>query len=224
MRRRAAWPLFIMAIVFGLVLSFPYLTGGSRLDVPGGSHYWVLVAHVLTATVALVVGPAQFIPRIRARRGVHRALGRIYLLGGVLPAGVTAIPVALWSGRPLTQLSLTTAAVLWLVTGALAYRAARRRDFAAHRQWMLRNYALTFLAVTSRILVPLLLLSRIPFGGAGVGSIGEDAPSMIPIGQTLGWIINLLLVEVLIRRRPPRRRRTPAVDAAELRAEVHRGF
>ncbi|GAA3247795.1 DUF2306 domain-containing protein [Dactylosporangium siamense] len=200
MRRRAAWVLLFVAIIFGLVLSFPYLTGGSRLDVPGGPHYWVLVAHVLTATVALIVGPAQFIARIRARRRVHRTLGRIYLLGGVLPAGVTAIPVALWSGHLLTQVSLTTAAALWLVTGALAYRAARRRDFAAHRRWMLRNYALTFLAVTSRVLVPLLLLSRIPFGGPGVGSIGEDAPLMIPIGQTLGWIINLALVELLIRR------------------------
>ena len=44
----------------------------------------------------------------------------------------------------LTQASLTTAAVLWLITGALAYRAARRRDFARHRAWMTRNYALTF--------------------------------------------------------------------------------
>ena len=173
----------------------------------------MLVAHVCTAAVALIVGPAQFIPRIRARRRVHRTLGRIYLLAGVLPAAVTAIPVAVWSGRLLTQFSLTTAAALWLITGGLAYRAARRRDFVEHRTWMMRNYALTFLAVTSRILVPLLLLARIPFGGAGAGSIGEDAPAMIPIGQTLGWIVNLIVVELLIRRR--RRRRLSTLEACQ---------
>lgn len=89
-----------------------------------------------------------------------------------------------------------------MITGGLAHRAARRRDFIGHRAWMLRNYALTFLAVTSRILTPVLLLVQIPFGGADAGSIGERAPSMIPIGQTLGWIINLIVVESLIRRAP----------------------
>ena len=55
------------------------------------------------------------------------------------------------------------------------YRAARRRDFVGHRAWMMRNYALTFLAVTSRILVPLLLLVQIPFGAAEAGTIGANA-------------------------------------------------
>lgn len=101
--------------------------------------------------------------------------------------------------------ALATRAVLWLVTGGLAYLAARRRDFAAHRDWMTRNYALTFLAVTSRVLVPLMLLAQIPFGGAGAGSIGDRAPSMIPVGQTLGWIVNLVVAEVLVARRRVRR-------------------
>jgi uncharacterized membrane protein len=197
--------LLIVAIVFAAVLVFPYLSldvDDSRLDVPGGPHYAVLVTHIFTATVALVLGPLQFLPRVRARRRVHRTIGRLYLLAGVLPSALAAIPVALWSGRLLTQVGLITAAVLWLITGGLAYRAARRRDFAAHRAWMMRNFALTFLAVTSRLLVPLLLLAQIPFGGASAASIGERAPSMIPIGQTLGWIVNLLVAEFLIRRRP----------------------
>ena len=204
-RRPTAWLLFIVAIVFGVVLAYPYLgldIGNSRLDVPDGLHYAVLVVHIFTATVALVLGPLQFMPRVRARKRIHRTLGRIYLFGGVLPSALAAIPVAVWAGRLLTQIGLTTAAVLWLITGGLAYRAARRRDFAAHRAWMMRNYALTFLAVTSRILVPVLLLAQIPLGGADAGSIGERAPAMIPVGQTLGWIINLIVVEVLIRRAP----------------------
>ncbi|WP_018353296.1 DUF2306 domain-containing protein [Longispora albida] len=203
MGKPAAWLLFIVAIVFGLVLTYPYLgldSGNSRIDVRNNLQYCVLVAHIFTATVALVLGPLQFMPKVRAHKRIHRTLGRAYLLAGVLPSAVSAIPVAAWSGRLLTQVGLTTAAVLWLITGGLAYRAARRRDFIGHRAWMMRNYALTFLAITARILVPVLLLVQIPFGGAHAGSIGERAPSMIPIGQTFGWIINLIVVEILIRR------------------------
>jgi uncharacterized membrane protein len=205
--------IFLVAVVFAAVLTFPYLTldiSNSRLDVSGNLHYAVLVVHIFTATVALVLGPLQFMPRVRARRRIHRAIGRTYLLAGVLPSALAAIPVAVWSGSVLTRIGLITAAVLWLVTGGLAYRAARRRDFTAHRAWMTRNYALTFLAVTSRILVPLLLLAQIPFGGADPSTIGDRAPSMIPIGQTLGWIINLVVAEVLIRRGRAAKRFAPA--------------
>lgn len=67
---------------------------------------------------------------------------------------------------------------------------------------MMRNYALTFLAVTSRILI--LLLAQTPFTTTSASSIGDNAPSMIPIGQALGWILNLIAAETLIRRRRPR--------------------
>nr|WP_042182239.1 DUF2306 domain-containing protein [Kibdelosporangium sp. MJ126-NF4]CEL14767.1 membrane protein, putative [Kibdelosporangium sp. MJ126-NF4]CTQ96603.1 membrane protein, putative [Kibdelosporangium sp. MJ126-NF4] len=213
MRRKRAWLLFAVAVVFSLVLAYPYLSldiDSSRLEVHSSLQYSVLVVHIFTATVALVLGPLQFIPKIRARRRLHRTLGRIYLLAGVLPSAVATVPVAIWSGRLITQIGLTAAAVLWLVTAFLAYRAARRRDFANHRAWMMRNYALTFLAVTSRILVPLLLLVQVPFGGASLGAIGEKATSMIPIGQTLGWILNLIIVEIILRRSAARGRKSPS--------------
>jgi uncharacterized membrane protein len=208
-RARRIWVMFLVAAVFGAVLVGPYLAldaEDSRLDVGGGAHYYLLVAHVFTALVALVLGPLQFVPAIRARRRVHRTIGRCYLLAGVLPSALTAIPVALLSGRLLTQIGLVVAAVLWLVTGWFALRAARRRDFARHREWMMRNYALTFLAVTSRVLVPIFLLARLPFRDpASAGSIGADVSSVIPIGQVLGWIVNLVVVEILIRRSENRR-------------------
>ncbi|MFJ9780672.1 DUF2306 domain-containing protein [Amycolatopsis sp. NPDC101161] len=207
---RKTWLVFAVATGFGAVLVYPYLSldiADSRLDVRDGVQYSVLVVHIFTATVALVLGPLQFVPKVRARKRLHRTFGRVYLLAGVVPSALAAIPVAVWSGRPLTQVSLTAAAVLWLVTGGLAYRAARRRDFAAHRTWMLRNYALTFLAVTSRVLVPVLLLAQAPLGGVDPAS----ATALIPVGQTLGWVVNLVVVEVLLRRgqrpatRSPRR-------------------
>ncbi|MEU8242291.1 DUF2306 domain-containing protein [Actinoplanes missouriensis] len=196
MRKRAVWAMLVAAVVAGPALIYPYLTldaADSRLEVSAGVHYAVLVAHIFTAAVALVLGPLQFVPRVRARRRLHRLLGRTYLLAGVVPAAVTAIPVAVWSGRALTRVSLTVAAMLWLVTAGMAYRAARRGRFTEHRDWMTRNYALTFLAVTSRMVVPLMMVAT--------GSTRENVAQMIPIGQTLGWIINLAVAEVIIRRR-----------------------
>lgn len=70
----------------------------------------------------------------------------------------------------------------------------------AHRDWMTRNYALTFLAVTSRALVPLLLLGKVLITGASVRTFGHDATAMIPVGQTLGWLVDLVVAEVIINR------------------------
>lgn len=205
-RARKVWLMFVVAIVFGVVLVSPYVLldiNSSRVKVSDEAHYGVLVAHIFTAFIALVLGPLQFVPAIRTRRKAHRTIGRLYLFAGVLPSAVAAVPVALLSGHLVTQIGLTIAAVLWLVTGALAYQAARRHDYARHQNWMMRNYAFTFLAVTSRIFVPLLLVAQIPFA-ASAESIRHSAPSMIPIGQTLGWIVNLIVAEALIRRRQSR--------------------
>ncbi|WP_067500235.1 DUF2306 domain-containing protein [Actinoplanes sp. TFC3] len=200
----------IITIVAGAVLVEPYLSLNpeqSRIEVSGSLPYTVLVVHIFTAAVALVLGPLQFLAGVRARRRLHRAAGRTYLLGGVLPAAVTAVPVALWSGRLLTQVSLSTAAMLWVVTAVLAYRSARSRDFAGHRAWMMRNYALTLLALTARALVPIFLLVQVASGGAGLSGTASSgaepaalARDLIPVGQTAAWIINLIVAEILIRR------------------------
>ncbi|WP_019633562.1 DUF2306 domain-containing protein [Actinomadura atramentaria] len=202
-RARRIWLMFVVATVAGAVLVSPYAlldADSSRLDTGDGTHYGLLVAHIFTALVALVLGPLQFIPAIRRNPRVHRTIGRVYLGLGVLPSAVTAIPVAILSGRLITQVGLTIPAVLWLATGALAYRAARRRDFAEHRAWMTRNYALTFLAVTSRMVVPLLLLGR--FLTVGIDDRAAAVTAAIPYGQVLGWAVNLAVAEYLLRRSP----------------------
>jgi uncharacterized membrane protein len=215
---RPAWSAFAVAVVVSAVLVAPYVgldIRSSRLPVTGQVHYALLVAHIATAAVALVLGPLQFVPAIRARRRWHRRIGRAYLLAGVVPSALTAVPVALLSGRPLTQVGLTVPAVGWLVTAGLAVRAARRGDVEAHRSWMVRNYALTFLAVTARVLVPVLLLVNVPLTGAAPGSPASAAPALVPVGQVLGWVLNLAVAEVVIRRRRARtssRSRTTAKE------------
>jgi hypothetical protein len=203
LRPRRVWLMLLVAVVAGALMAAPYMlldVESSRLAVGGGPHYTLLVAHVFTATVALVLGPLQFVPAVRAHRRWHRRIGRAYLLAGVLPAAIFAVPVALLSGRLVTQVGLVIPAVGWLVTGGLAVRAIRRGDVEAHRAWMMRNYALTFLAVTARIVVPLVLLTLLATGTVAPAEAAATGTSLIPVGQVLGWVINLVVAEVLIRR------------------------
>lgn len=204
LRRRGPWLLLAVAAGFGIVLVFPYLTldvNQSRIDVTGAGHFSVLLVHIFTAMIALVLGPLQFIPRVRAHRAAHRVIGRCYLFAGVLPSACTAVPVALLSGSLFTAVSLTIAAALWLTTGAAGYRAARSHDYRRHREWMMRSYALTFLAVTARVVVPLILVGQVLLSSSSPDTIRSRVASMIPIGQTLGWMVNLAVAEVVIRRR-----------------------
>jgi hypothetical protein len=66
---------------------------------------------------------------------------------------------------------------------------------------MMRSYALTFLAVTARVFVPLILIGQVFLGSSSPDAIRSRVASTIPIGQTLGWMVNLAVAEVVIRRR-----------------------
>ena len=198
--------MFGLAVAVGSAAIAPYLRldiNGSRLTVTGELHYALLVGHIFTAMVALVLGPLQFVPAIRAHRRWHRRIGYVYVLA-VVAAGLLGIPVALLSERPLTKVGLLVPAVGWLVTAWLAVCAIRRGDVEAHRSWMARNYALTFLAVTARLLVPLILLAIVPFTGGTLASLAGSVPSFISVGQVLGWVVNLAIAEIVVRRRRAR--------------------
>ncbi|WP_249044655.1 DUF2306 domain-containing protein, partial [Crossiella equi] len=132
-RRPWVAPLFVVVAVF-LAFSVPrYLTfdpARSRMPDPGVSwHYPVLVAHVLFASVAMLTGCLQVWPHFRQRfPHVHRYLGRVYVFGGVFPAGVSGFAIGVVSPfGPLNQVSNTMLAVLWLGCTVAALRTARQR-------------------------------------------------------------------------------------------------
>jgi hypothetical protein len=73
---------------------------------------------------------------------------------------------------------------------------------------MIRTYALTFFAITTRMLVPLLLAVQLPFqDDRSPGAVRELVAATIPYGQWLGWMVDLAVAEYVVRRL---RRTTPA--------------
>ena len=53
-------------------------------------HRVAILTHIFCSVVAMASGPWQFVPGLRARRpALHRWSGRLYLVAGVLPGGIT---------------------------------------------------------------------------------------------------------------------------------------
>jgi hypothetical protein len=210
--RQRAWmpPLIVFSIVF-LVFTLPPYLGFDparsrippRADYP--AHYPMLVGHILFGSVALLAGCLQVWPWFRARyRAAHRWAGRLYLFGGVFPAGVMVLAVAPVSSTGFTSaVGNTVLALLWLGTSAAGYRAARRRRFAEHRVWMLRSFALTTSIVLNRIW--LVLLIALAPALRGVYHVDEDTLIQAAAAASvwLSWVVNLLFVEWFVLRRRP---------------------
>ncbi|WP_245887158.1 DUF2306 domain-containing protein [Umezawaea tangerina] len=166
---RERWWWFLWGLLTVLALGIagyfvpPYLVGGTTvpdLDRTTPGYYTSLVLHAVPAGIALVTGPWQFIPRLRTRfPRLHRITGRVYLVSVVVASLVAVYSSAVTkSGFPL-QVAFFVLIAAWLYTAAKAYRAIRRREVQLHRIWMVRNYALTFAAVTLRLYqLPLLVL------------------------------------------------------------------
>jgi uncharacterized membrane protein len=114
------------------------------------------LTHMLIAPVALLLGPFQFFPGLRANYPkVHRWSGRVYVAACVVAGigGLATAPSA--SGGPVAGLGFGILAVLWVSTTLGAWRAAVQRQFALHRLLMRFSYAMTFGAVTLRLQIPI---------------------------------------------------------------------
>src|SRR5689334_20900607 len=94
--RWAVVPVGVIALAFALP---PYLTldpSRSRIPVPAGvpSYYPALVAHTLFGSIAMLTCCLQMWPWLRRRHSLaHQRIGRLYVFGGVLPAGVMGLTI-----------------------------------------------------------------------------------------------------------------------------------
>jgi uncharacterized membrane protein len=114
------------------------------------------LTHMLIAPMALLLGPFQFFPGLRAKYPqAHRWSGRVYVTACVVAGigGLATSPYA--SGGPVAGLGFGILAVLWVGTTLSAWRAAVQRQFALHRLLMRFSYAMKFGAVTLRLQIPI---------------------------------------------------------------------
>ncbi|MEU9078945.1 DUF2306 domain-containing protein [Kitasatospora sp. NPDC048538] len=161
----------------------------------------VFYVHVVTASLALLVGPFQFSAALRRRAPrVHRWTGRVYALGVGVGAAAAFVMSFVSSIAFDGFFGFGTLALLWAWTTWRGYRAVRAGDLAGHRAWMIRSFALTYAAVTLRVwLGVLIVLQLLTAGGDLDGDRAFDnAYAALPF---LCWLPNLVVAEFLVRRR-----------------------
>lgn len=150
--------------------------------------------HIAGAATALLVGPLNLLAPIRRRApGVHRWIGRTYVIACVVGgAGGLVIAFGSFAG-PIATAGFASLAICWLVTNVQGWRSARARRFADHRSWMIRSFALTFAAVTLRLYLPFIPLFHASF---------VEGYRVISF---LAWVPNMIAAELYLRRAAWRR-------------------
>lgn len=145
--------------------------------------------HVISGMAVILVGPFQFLKNFRNKNlELHRKLGKIYAYGILMFAAPTGLIMAFYAeGGTWSTVSFIIMSLLWFYTTIMAIVTVKNKDIIGHQKWMYRSYALSFAAVTLRILVPLMSVYT---------EFGEDF--IIISTAWLSWIINLLAVEILI--------------------------
>lgn len=146
------------------------------------------VCHFSGGAVALMVGAFQVNGRLRARLpGLHRWAGRAYVLA-VSVGALAGLSMAFnATGGRTAQIGFGLLAFAWLLSTAAAFLHVRQRNIGAHRNWMIRSYALTLAAVTLRIYLPTSVLAGISFEVA------------YPAIAWLCWVPNLIAAEWIVR-------------------------
>ena len=150
-----------------------------------------LVTHISSRIVAVLIGPWQFLQRLRQRfLHLHRLLGRTYLIA--VAAGSVA---AQWLALTTTKgwawgIGVAMLGVAWLATSGVAFLAIQRRQIRIHREWMVRSYIAIFAFVTFRVFVERLLATHV-----------VPAQDVWITGFRACWVVRLFMAEIVLQLR-----------------------
>jgi uncharacterized membrane protein len=199
--RRLSW---LLVAAFSLLVA---LTASRYLQLDPATYFaeqreiylqreTVLVLHVVGGMLALLLGPWQFVSRLRVRRPrVHRALGYGYVLGVALgaAAGLLLAPTAY--GGVVSSLGFAALGACWAGTTLRGVMSARVGRYAEHRRWMVLSFSLSFAAVTLR-----LWLGAVQgFDAAGLSPV--SFATAYPVVAWLCWVPNLAIATWATRDR-----------------------
>lgn len=162
-------------------------------DHPVWQHYepfkWWLLPHAIAGAFVILLAPFQFSERLRRRfSGLHRVLGRLYVVGAFVlaPLGAYIQYLEERQGFPRSFTILAVVdAVLLFGTTLVALVFAIKRRIAQHRQWMIRSYAVALVFVEVRFIL----------GVTGWEALGVE------IVQAVIWsclAMSLLIADVII--------------------------
>jgi uncharacterized membrane protein len=171
----------------GVATGSPPFAGAAGFDADFSRHPFITFLHILPGALFMILGPLQFLPRIRNNYPrFHRRSGVVVIICGYI-IGISALimPFVL---RPIGGFNEAVAtsffAVYFLIALTMAWRAILRRDIIHHRQWMIRMFSIGVAVGTIRPIVVLFFV----FSGL---------PPQVFFGTAfwLGFSLHLVLAE-----------------------------
>jgi uncharacterized membrane protein len=155
--------------------------------------HWRLAffVHVYASMWVLLAGFTQFSSRIQDfHPRLHRAFGYVYVTDVLLITGPAGLLMGFYANGGLpSKISFVTLAICWIAFTAIALAKAKKGDFAAHRRFMIRSYALTLSAVTLRA-----------WKWSITNSVVLPPMDVYRAVAWLGWVPNIIIAELLIRK------------------------
>ena len=196
--RWTAQTLFTLTSLAVGAYAFAYLFRGFRAGDPFAAQFalsgWDVPLHFFGAGLALLLAPLQLAAVVRRRLpALHRTAGWLYV-AAVLAGGASGLSLAFDAqGGAASGTGFALLALLWVAITVRGVLFAMAGDIARHRRWMCRSLALTFAAVTLRVML-----------AVGPGMLGLPFLPVYITAAWASWLVNLAVCEAILRRPVPR--------------------
>ena len=168
----------------------------AALDEHFAKEKTLTLLHVIPGMIFMILGPLQFVRSLRAKYpAVHRWTGRIFLTASAV-IGTTGITMALrgtiggWDEK--SAILIFGSFFLFALGKALWH--AMHKEFAKHREWMIRGYAVGLAVATIRPIMG---------GFFAVAVIHGQTPQPQNFFGTafwIGFVAQTIMAEIWIRR------------------------
>ncbi len=187
-----AWQMVRISVAY-----IPYKTDVGFLQIKQDYidiDHWRIAffVHVYASIWVLLAGFTQFSKKIRdGNPKLHRMFGYIYAVNVLFITGPAGLLMGFYANGGITsKAAFIILAVGWIFFTAKAVQKAKQGDYAAHREYMIRSFALTLSALTLRA------------WKWGINNTIDGLPPMDVYRAVawLGWVPNLALAELIIWR------------------------
>jgi uncharacterized membrane protein len=151
-------------------------------------HEFTLGVHVLSGIIVLLIGPLQFVRRLRRRFvRVHRFMGATYVASATA-LGVTGLILASTAYTGLVaSAGFTVLDPAMLYTTWTAVRMIVAGRYGEHRRWMILSFSLILAGVMLRVWTP--IYDRL----AAIGIVEFSFETAYAAIAWLCWVPNVLL-------------------------------
>lgn len=163
--------------------------------------------HVYASMWVLLAGFTQFSKKLlKNNPRLHRTFGYIYVVDVLLITGPAGLLMGFYANGGLpSRIAFVSLALLWIFFTAMALLKAKQKNFKAHRNYMIRSYALTLSALTLRA-----------WKYAITNSFELPPMDVYRSVAWLGWVPNLLVAELIIWRLKWRRTKKISLNKREI--------